>query len=60
MARNVPAGPVNSIEEAFAFAQSLGLEPRIEVPGAAAEGVRNPVDFSATPVNYRLPPPPAG
>ncbi|WP_032408404.1 CaiB/BaiF CoA transferase family protein [Rhodococcoides fascians] len=60
MARNVPAGPVNSIEEAFAFAQSLGLEPRIEVPGAVAEGVRNPVDFSATPVNYRLPPPPAG
>ncbi|KZE98941.1 CaiB/BaiF CoA transferase family protein, partial [Rhodococcus sp. EPR-147] len=57
MARNVPAGPVNSIDEAFAFAESLGLEPRVQVPGAAAEGVRNPLDFSATPVNYRLPPP---
>lgn len=57
MDRNVPAGPVNSVEEAFAFAESLGLGPRVEVPGAAADGVRNPVDFSATPVNYRLPPP---
>nr|WP_314141245.1 CoA transferase [uncultured Rhodococcus sp.] len=57
MARNVPAGPVNSIEEAFAFAESLGLEPRVPVPGAAADGVRNPLDFSATPVNYRMPPP---
>ena len=57
MARNVPAGPVNSIDEAFAFAESLGLEPRVQVPGAAADGVRNPLDFSATPVNYRLPPP---
>ena len=57
MARNVPAGPVNSIEEAFAFADSLGLEPRVQVPGAASDGVRNPVDFSATPVDYRLPPP---
>ncbi|WP_259468118.1 CaiB/BaiF CoA-transferase family protein [Rhodococcus sp. SBT000017] len=60
MARNVPAGPVNSMDEAFAFAESLGLEPRVQVPGAVAEGVRNPVDFSATPVNYRLPPPVLG
>ncbi|MCJ0894145.1 CaiB/BaiF CoA-transferase family protein [Rhodococcus sp. ARC_M5] len=60
MACNVPAGPVNSLEEAFAFAVSLGLEPRVQVPGAASDGVRNPVDFSATPVNYRLPPPQAG
>ncbi|OZC58091.1 carnitine dehydratase [Rhodococcus sp. 06-470-2] len=57
MARNVPAGPVNSLEEAFAFAESLGLEPRVQVPGSVADGVRNPLDFSATPVNYRLPPP---
>ena len=60
MARNVPAGPVNSIEEAFAFAESLGLEPRVQVPESVADGVRNPLDFSATPVNYRLPPPALG
>jgi crotonobetainyl-CoA:carnitine CoA-transferase CaiB-like acyl-CoA transferase len=56
--RHVPAGPVNSLDEAFAFAESLGLTPRVEVPGAASAGVRNPIDFSATPVGYRLPPPP--
>ncbi|CCQ14557.1 putative L-carnitine dehydratase [Rhodococcus sp. AW25M09] len=58
MARHVPAGPVNSLEEAFAFAESLGLQPRVEVPGAASDGVRNPLDFSATPVSYRMPPTP--
>ncbi|MDJ0394759.1 CaiB/BaiF CoA-transferase family protein [Rhodococcus sp. G-MC3] len=55
--RHVPAGPVNSIEEAFEFAESLGLNPRVDVPGAVSKHVRNPIDFSATPVDYRLPPP---
>ena len=44
MARNGPAGPVNSIQEAFAFAESLGLEPRVQVPGSVAEGDRNQLD----------------
>nr|WP_296780433.1 CoA transferase [Rhodococcus sp. (in: high G+C Gram-positive bacteria)] len=55
--RHVPAGPVNTIEEAFDFAAGIGLEPRVEVPGAVSRHVRNPIDFSATPVDYRLPPP---
>ncbi len=55
--RHVPAGPVNTIKEAFAFASTLELNPRVEVPGAVSRHVRNPIDFSATPVSYRLPPP---
>lgn len=55
--RGVPAGPVNTIDEAFAFAESIGLNPRVNVPGTVTQGVRNPIDFSATPVGYRLPPP---
>lgn len=52
-----PASTSLPFEEAFAFAESLGLEPRVQVPGSVADGVRNPLDFSATPVNYRVPPP---
>lgn len=58
----VPAGPVNSIGEAVALAESLGLEPVVEVAGPEASSpavpvVRNPIRLSATPAQYRLPPP---
>jgi crotonobetainyl-CoA:carnitine CoA-transferase CaiB-like acyl-CoA transferase len=50
----VPCGPINSIPQAFALAEQLGLRP-------VHEGmVANPVDFSRTPVQYRLSPPELG
>lgn len=56
-ARAVPAGPINSIAEAFDFADELGLTSRVSIPGACAEQTANPIEFSRTPVSYRLPPP---
>lgn len=57
----VPAGEVNDIAGAFALAESLGLEPVVEVPdpgGAGAKRLtRNPIGLSATPPSYRTAPP---
>jgi crotonobetainyl-CoA:carnitine CoA-transferase CaiB-like acyl-CoA transferase len=53
----VPAGPINDLAEAFAFADRLGLEPVVSVPGTSTPQVANPVELSATPVTYRLAPP---
>ncbi|WP_082561646.1 CaiB/BaiF CoA transferase family protein [Microbacterium sp. Root61] len=54
----VPAGAINDIPEAFAFATRLGLAPVVEIDGAAQ--VANPIRFSETPVSYRSGPPPLG
>jgi crotonobetainyl-CoA:carnitine CoA-transferase CaiB-like acyl-CoA transferase len=57
----VPAGVVNDLRGAFALAQSLGLEPIVEVPVADGETVRltrNPIGLSRTPPGYRSAPPP--
>jgi crotonobetainyl-CoA:carnitine CoA-transferase CaiB-like acyl-CoA transferase len=57
----VPAGQVNDVAAAFAFAERLGLEPIVEVPrgdgAGAARLTRNPIRLSATPVSYRSAPP---
>lgn len=53
----VPAGPINDLAEAFAYAEQLGLGPVVAVPGTATPQVANPVTMSATPVSYRLRPP---
>jgi crotonobetainyl-CoA:carnitine CoA-transferase CaiB-like acyl-CoA transferase len=56
----VPAGEVNDISGAFAFAERLGLEPIVEVPredGSSARLTRNPIRLSATPPQYRSAPP---
>jgi crotonobetainyl-CoA:carnitine CoA-transferase CaiB-like acyl-CoA transferase len=56
----VPAGQVNDIAGAFALAESIGLEPIVEVPredGGAARLPRDPIRLSATPVRYRSAPP---
>jgi crotonobetainyl-CoA:carnitine CoA-transferase CaiB-like acyl-CoA transferase len=58
-AAGVPAGAVNDIGDAFAFAAELGLDPIVEM----AEGVRqvaSPINLEATPVGYRRIPPPLG
>jgi crotonobetainyl-CoA:carnitine CoA-transferase CaiB-like acyl-CoA transferase len=54
----VPAGPINDIAEAFAFAEALGLEPVWESDGVRA--VRSPMRLSDTPPSARRRPPALG
>jgi crotonobetainyl-CoA:carnitine CoA-transferase CaiB-like acyl-CoA transferase len=54
----VPAGPINDIGEAFAFAEALGLDPVWEVDGV--RGVRSPLKLSDTPAAARRRPPALG
>jgi crotonobetainyl-CoA:carnitine CoA-transferase CaiB-like acyl-CoA transferase len=59
----VPAGTVNDVGAAFALAESLGLDPIVEIPGAAGATValtRNPIRLSRTPASYRKAPPALG
>ncbi|MFM8530589.1 MAG: CaiB/BaiF CoA transferase family protein [Ilumatobacteraceae bacterium] len=58
----VPCGPINSIAEGVELAERLGLEPRVTLCEGDREVdlVRNPIRFSASPVSYRLSPPPLG
>jgi crotonobetainyl-CoA:carnitine CoA-transferase CaiB-like acyl-CoA transferase len=51
----VPCGPVNGIDDAVKLADTLGLDPVVEVEGVRT--VRNPVKLSATPATYRRRPP---
>ncbi|MCZ9304996.1 CoA transferase [Corynebacterium sp. c9Ua_112] len=53
-AAGVPAGPVNNIRQAFEFAESLGLDPIVEIEGMRS--VRNPINFSETPIEYHTAP----
>lgn len=55
---DVPAGPINSIDQAFAFAERLGLRPSIDIDGSRQ--VANPICLSATPATYRTAPPRLG
>jgi crotonobetainyl-CoA:carnitine CoA-transferase CaiB-like acyl-CoA transferase len=62
-AARVPAGVVNDIASAFAFAASVGLDPIIEIPrdgGGSVRLTKNPIGLSATPPSYRLAPPALG
>ena len=55
----VPCGPINTIDGGVAFAEEIGLDPVVAVGQGdeAVPSVRNPIRFSETPVDYRLPPP---
>jgi crotonobetainyl-CoA:carnitine CoA-transferase CaiB-like acyl-CoA transferase len=58
--RRVPAGQVNDLGAAFAFAERLGLDPTVAIPredGGAVSLTRNPIRLSATPPTYRTAPP---
>lgn len=55
-AAGVPCGPINDLAQAFALAESLGLDPIIDVGGVPT--VAHPIRLSKTPAEYRLPPPP--
>jgi crotonobetainyl-CoA:carnitine CoA-transferase CaiB-like acyl-CoA transferase len=58
--RRVPAGQVNDLGAAFAFAERLGLDPTVAIPredGSEVSLTRNPIRLSATPPTYRTAPP---
>jgi crotonobetainyl-CoA:carnitine CoA-transferase CaiB-like acyl-CoA transferase len=58
--RRVPAGQVNDLGAAFAFAERIGLDPTVAIPredGSTVSLTRNPVRLSATPPTYRTAPP---
>ncbi|MCW2742744.1 MAG: putative acyl-CoA transferase/carnitine dehydratase [Blastococcus sp.] len=59
IAAGVPCGPINTIDQGVAFAEEVGLDPVVTVGEgtAAVPSVRNPITFSATAPQYRLPPP---
>jgi crotonobetainyl-CoA:carnitine CoA-transferase CaiB-like acyl-CoA transferase len=54
----VPAGAINDIGEAYAFAEELGLQPVVEVDGVRT--ARPPVRLSETPAAVRRRPPRLG
>jgi crotonobetainyl-CoA:carnitine CoA-transferase CaiB-like acyl-CoA transferase len=54
----VPAGPINDIAAAFAFADDLGLEPWDDTEGVRT--VRSPLRFADTPASVRRRPPRLG
>lgn len=56
----VPAGPVNTVEEALHDPQTLARHAIVEIEHpliGVARSVANPIKMSATPVLYRYPPP---
>jgi crotonobetainyl-CoA:carnitine CoA-transferase CaiB-like acyl-CoA transferase len=58
-AAGVPCGPINTVDAGVAFAEQIGLRP-VVTAGEGPAGVptiRHPIDFSATPPSYPLPPP---
>jgi crotonobetainyl-CoA:carnitine CoA-transferase CaiB-like acyl-CoA transferase len=58
-AAGVPCGPINTVDAGVDFARDIGLEPVVTAGAgeAAMPVIRNPVDYSATPPSYPLPPP---
>ena len=59
IAAGVPCGPINTIDAGVAFATEIGLDPVVEIgpAGHAVPSVRNPITFSDSAAEYRLPPP---
>jgi crotonobetainyl-CoA:carnitine CoA-transferase CaiB-like acyl-CoA transferase len=55
----VPCGPINNVAQGVAFAAEIGLDP-VVLAGrgtAAVPTIRHPLEFSASPPRYDLPPP---
>jgi crotonobetainyl-CoA:carnitine CoA-transferase CaiB-like acyl-CoA transferase len=60
LSRRVPAGQVNDLGAAFAFAERIGLDPTVAIPrddGSTVRLTRNPIRLSASPATYRSAPP---
>jgi crotonobetainyl-CoA:carnitine CoA-transferase CaiB-like acyl-CoA transferase len=62
--QGVPSGLVNTLPEAFDFAQSLGLNALVEIPSAQGKTtvtqVVNPIQIKGREATYRLAPPALG
>ena len=59
----VPCGPINTIDQMFADPQVLARGLQIGLTrddGVQVPGVANPIQFSATPVEYEKAPPKLG
>ncbi|ORE95284.1 acyl-CoA transferase/carnitine dehydratase [Stappia sp. 22II-S9-Z10] len=61
----VPAGPINTVAEAFAEPQAIARGARVSQPYAHSESgtvetIGNPIKYSDTAVTYRRPPPVRG
>jgi len=59
-AANVPCGPINNLREVFNDPQVKARQLLLELPHPTAgktPGVANPIRLSASPVEYRRPPP---
>ncbi|MEO8806990.1 MAG: CaiB/BaiF CoA-transferase family protein [Burkholderiaceae bacterium] len=59
-AAKVPCGPINDLADVFADPQVLARHMTVEMPHPLSGSVRlvaSPMKFSATPVQYRRPPP---
>lgn len=62
-AAQIPSGPINSVPETLEHPQLIerGFCVELEHPSAGmVQSLANPVNFSDTPVSYRLPPPVLG
>jgi crotonobetainyl-CoA:carnitine CoA-transferase CaiB-like acyl-CoA transferase len=62
-AAGIPCGRVHGVDEAFAFAREVGLEPVAAITrpdGTEVPTTANPLSLSGTPVSYRSPPPHLG
>ena len=61
---DVPAGPVNTIDQVFAMAQIKARQMEVEMPheptGQPLKMVGSPLKMSATPVSFRRAPPACG
>jgi len=59
-AAEIPAAPINTVEEAVKDAQTVARNMIVQLEHPAlgvARSIGNPVKFSETPVSYRFPPP---
>ncbi|WP_448855969.1 CoA transferase [Corynebacterium camporealensis] len=58
----LPAAPILNVVEGLDFAETLGLDPRITAGEGekSLPGVRNPLNFSRSKLQYRLAPPELG
>lgn len=57
-AAGVPCGPINDVAQGMALGEALGLDPVVDVSGVPQ--VAHPLRLSATPPDYRCPPPRLG
>ena len=62
LAAGLPCAPINGIDEGMAFAERIGLDPMVHVAddSGSAVSIRSPLGLSATPPDYRRPPPTLG